>query len=530
MRFISFKQFVREEAILLEDRMDFIKGKYEKQGVNTDHDEHAEHKEPAAIVSHLAQHADPTSKKTYTDWITDKYSKGQFKQEDTDNVHRSLQHFEKHKAKLEKKDINQYKTLSDLDDAVRPHIGTASTKKEKEEHIKTAGLEKLADNGKTQVYHVKSKEASQQVYGGGSERGGTGTNWCTAARSSNCLYDSYHSRGNLYTFHIDGDKKSPYQMHMSPEGKIMETMDRHNHQASAGDLVHHIPEIRGHPEFAGKHPIFDKPEEVSKKIEKYDNPGYVHEAVKGGVKLTPQQSLHVASKAIEHGGQEHKQVLNALIGREDTPSKTIEHLAHHATTSSPAESGRVWGTDSTYHLTSLARHPNITDKAAHDLMHAKVDNLGDTNRLRVTLSNNKNSSGETLSKIHKMNISQREPSHSVGEALSANPSTPSHVLDHMANNSTNHIEKTNALMHSSTSPDVLMKHVDDKSSHAALSTNTNTPSEGLRKIFDASKEKTHIHENLAKNTNTPKDILQVLSEHPDKGIAKSAARSLKGKK
>jgi len=39
--------------------------------------------------------------------------------------------FETHKGKLENKDINQYKSLSDVEDAVEPHLGTTTNRQEK---------------------------------------------------------------------------------------------------------------------------------------------------------------------------------------------------------------------------------------------------------------------------------------------------------------------------------------------------------------------------------------------------------------
>lgn len=536
MKIHNFREFFLEEVYLVEDRIDFLKDKYNKQKINTEHDEDAEHKEPADIVSHFAQHGDPSQKKAYTDWIVDKYGKGQFRQEDADNVRNSLSHFDKHKAKLEKRDINQYKSLEELDDAVRPHIGTASTKREKAEQIKNAGIEKVVGNDKAQVYHVKNKDASCEVYGGGSERGGTGTNWCTAARSDRNMFESYNKRGNLYTFHIDGDAKSPYQMHMSPEGKILETMDRHNHPASAGELVNHVPELRGHPDFKGKHPIFDKPEDMAKKLHDYDNTEYVRSALQGGSHLEPHQYEHLAKKAVEGAlkskdsaeYEQHKNVISALIHNKNLSGGAIEHLLEQHAKSSQDDRSKMFS--SPHLLNVLLGHNNLTDKAANTVLNGPNYDSDEARRHQHSIASNSNASGDIIDKLHNMNKNAREPSDALSESIAIHRNASKEALTDLANHPRNYLVKSAALMHKTTPQEVLAQHAANPVNHAALSLNPNTPAEDLRRIYSENKGKDYIYENLASNKGTPSDILKELEGHPDKNIAKSAARILKGRK
>ncbi|HET8685476.1 MAG TPA: hypothetical protein VFM18_02285, partial [Methanosarcina sp.] len=208
----------------LESRLDFIKNKY-KDKLNTEHDTMATHKDPEAIVSHFAEHGDPTKKKIYTDWIVNQYHKGAFRQEDTPRIHEYLSDFEKYKSKLPEKDINKYGSLKDVGEALKPHMGAPATNKEQKEFENNAGHELKYEDDRIKIYHLKSKEASQNLYGGGVKAGNT--DWCTAARSDDCRFDHYNSKGKLHVVH---DKKTGevYQYH-AHEGQFM---DRHDQPIS----------------------------------------------------------------------------------------------------------------------------------------------------------------------------------------------------------------------------------------------------------------------------------------------------------
>ena len=114
--------------MLLEDRLEFLQKKH--NSINADHDQFAEHKKPEDIVKHFSEHGDPSKNKSHTDWILNQYKKGHIKQEDTPRVHETLSNFDKHKSKLANKDLNSYKHISHLDDALEPHLGTKSKREE----------------------------------------------------------------------------------------------------------------------------------------------------------------------------------------------------------------------------------------------------------------------------------------------------------------------------------------------------------------------------------------------------------------
>lgn len=229
-------------SLLLENRIQFLKDK--NPTIDTSHDTLAIHHSPSDIIDHFAEVGDPSKNKQHTQWILGQYKKKNIRQEDMYRVRPALENFDKYKSKLDKKDINQYKTLSELETAVRPHIGTASTKKEEIQQNITKG-HTLIHEGKdgTKVYRLEpteeGKNASISIYGGGGDLGGTHTSWCTAADSEYNMFKHYSKDQPLHTIHTkDGEV---YQAHPITD----QLMDRHDEEVIGmyedhnGDLVAH---------------------------------------------------------------------------------------------------------------------------------------------------------------------------------------------------------------------------------------------------------------------------------------------------
>jgi hypothetical protein len=172
---LSFKNY------LLENRLDFLK--QNTKNLSTDHDTLAKHKSAPEIIDHFATHADPTTKKTNTAWIVNQYKKGTIRQEDHPRIKSALEGFEKYKSKLPAKDINSYKSLGHLEDAVEPHLGSFSSNREEKASIKHEGADLIHDGKDLMVHKLKTKEAACHY--------GAGTKWCTAARENN-MFDEYH--------------------------------------------------------------------------------------------------------------------------------------------------------------------------------------------------------------------------------------------------------------------------------------------------------------------------------------------------
>jgi hypothetical protein len=150
--------------------------------------------------------ADPTLKKGYIEWIARRYIDGNFLSEDLERVKITLENFEKYKRQLEKKDINQYKTLADLDAVLDPLIQTGtSTKsgKETKREIKKAGIDTVFSTSAVKIIRLKTKEAAIFY--------GANTKWCTAATESTNYFNHYNNQGPIYIIFLDNGRK--YQLH-----------------------------------------------------------------------------------------------------------------------------------------------------------------------------------------------------------------------------------------------------------------------------------------------------------------------------
>jgi hypothetical protein len=202
------------ESILLEDRLQYLKDNTKK--LDTSHDTTGEHKDTPAIVQHLADHADPSKNKQHTQYAVGLYRNKAIKQEDAPRLKSALENFDKYKAKLAPEDkqltTKNYPSISHIEDKIAPHLGTMASKKEAEKNLDQPGHKLVHEDKDIAIYHLSKKEPSQNLYGGGHQRGGTGTSWCTAARSDNCMFDQYHKQGKLHVVH-DKSNGKVYQYH-----------------------------------------------------------------------------------------------------------------------------------------------------------------------------------------------------------------------------------------------------------------------------------------------------------------------------
>lgn len=201
---LSFKQFIILEQELLENRIETLKTRVFKDGFDTSHDTQAQHTDTSDIIDHFANNADPTSKKTHTQWILNQYKKGNIRQGDHSRINDVLSKFETHKGKLppKQRDINRYPTLSHIEKAVEPHLGTTSKRQEKKA-IKSEGAD-LVHNDKERgvtVHHIKTEQASCSY--------GAGTKWCTIGKKDNS-FNAFNKRGPVFIIQHGGRK---YQFH-----------------------------------------------------------------------------------------------------------------------------------------------------------------------------------------------------------------------------------------------------------------------------------------------------------------------------
>jgi len=136
---------------------------------------------------------DPTPNKQYMQPIMNMYVKDKFRGfEDQNRLKDALTLFARFKQRLDNRDINQYASLHDLEDAVEPHAQEL-TKKEKrqqgEYHIDENSYELWKESASYVVVIPKDQKAACAF--------GAGTKWCTASKD-NDYFTQYDDEGTLF--------------------------------------------------------------------------------------------------------------------------------------------------------------------------------------------------------------------------------------------------------------------------------------------------------------------------------------------
>jgi hypothetical protein len=509
-----------EYQYLEENRLQWLKDNVKE--IDSSHDDNAEHREPHAIIDHFAA-ADPSPKKTNTQWVINQYRKTRIRQEDRDRVGQALQHFERFKPRLEKKDINQYGSLSDLEDAVEPHAaaGGPVSKKEEKKAVKLEGADVVHDANGLRVIHTKT-HAANQLYG-------KGTKWCTTMESP-YHFNNYSKDGPLYQLHFNGGEKK-YQFHFE-SGQYADEKD-HTHPVL--DLIAKHPEIKNVQAFKGKHYAFDSSDEFNSRVA-----GGHKYAVRDYGATTP---IHA----------DHK----AMTLRSDTLEQAHKVWSDRIITGDVKHHKDAWD-----HLAGIAGHPNTPAHVIEGLADVAAKGAGKSEAfpLRQSIANNPGAPSHVLDKLYGGPTSHPDE---VNKMLARNPKTgqatlgrmleDKHVhLDLLKNPSleSHHITKMKGYadtlnkgdtardmiheaiaMHPKTSPADLHAYVMGDHHLAASNAvhNPNTPPEA----FEAAMNKNDpIRSAMAKSPHTPTHILEKLSKWDQPFIAGKAAQNLasRGKK
>ena len=174
---------------------------------------------------------DPTPNKQYIQPLMNWYLKDKFRGfEDSGRLRDALKLFARFKQRLDKRDINQYADLHELEDAVGP-MQLELTKKEKrqqgEYHIDPNSYDVFAESARYIVVIPNTSQASCSF--------GAGTKWCTASTGSSEYFNEYSKEGPLYIIRAKDanyDKDSiiatsnpRYQFHFE-SGQFMDIYDR----------------------------------------------------------------------------------------------------------------------------------------------------------------------------------------------------------------------------------------------------------------------------------------------------------------
>lgn len=227
----SFKDFF--ESLLFEDKVDLLVSKQGEKAftayTNDKGSDKPELKDGEAVVRELSGWT-----QKYLQWLVTRYTENQFSLEDKTRVVDAMGNFSKYSKKLELRDINQHKDLSDLEDKLSQFNDNDAKSnrqldKEKEaEMFKSKQAKIFYQDDKIKVIIPGTEEASCHF--------GVGTKWCTAADKNN-LFNTYNKKGKLYIVIAGGEK---YQFHFKTE-QFMDATDR---QVNLVDLVKKFPSLK----------------------------------------------------------------------------------------------------------------------------------------------------------------------------------------------------------------------------------------------------------------------------------------------
>ena len=144
---------------------------------------------------------DPSGNHKYLDWLMKMWYGGEAKQSvfGVLDLIQLVEAFHKYSSQLDKKDINQWKDLGELDHAIGEIEQKGITKQEEKKVIKV-------DSGHPDydVYIPQTWEASCKY--------GMGTKWCTSMKDTRNYYMDYTADGVLY-YIIDKKKKEDHPLY-----------------------------------------------------------------------------------------------------------------------------------------------------------------------------------------------------------------------------------------------------------------------------------------------------------------------------
>lgn len=243
----GFKSFLFEN-MLLEDRISFILDKQSSKIWDAYQKDKGSGKPVEKDANGVLITLSNWSEKNLQ-WLTNSYIKGQYSLEDKGRVVEIIQNFEKFKRKLEKKDLNQYKSLAEIEDSLSKFSeedakSNKQLDREKESKFFTdKDAQLFYEGGGIKVIIPKTSEASCYF--------GRGTKWCTASTSSHNMFDSYSKGGKLYIVYFDDGRK--YQFYFKKN--LMQFMDEKD------------ASIKDWKELTSKYPsLFDAFEKIAKKV------------------------------------------------------------------------------------------------------------------------------------------------------------------------------------------------------------------------------------------------------------------------
>lgn len=213
------------ESILAEGQLEDMRDRHAANGLHPD------------VFNHLYHNALPNNNKSLgdADWLAHRELAGEGVAENHEHVKHIMTEFSKPaiKANLQKKKANQYKSFSELEAAVTPHIGSAVSAKEKSD----AGTEVVFQNDTHIVRHHKTQESMEKAASlplGNPHReecDGKAT-WCVSAsgQSGKDHFANYTENGKHPFYTIEHTANHPTDPHRKYAVLVDPSRNVHEHE------------------------------------------------------------------------------------------------------------------------------------------------------------------------------------------------------------------------------------------------------------------------------------------------------------
>ena len=171
---------------------------------------------------------DPTYKEgsnsvgKYGKWLLGLYKKDNPLEHDIEEIYGLLSLYNQYKNDRKKeieKDINKFKSIADLYDAVN-NVGEAELSvRQQERELRNAykDAKLIFSDNKWEIWVPETYAASCTL--------GKGTEWCTADSRTDEYYNQYTNEGDLYVFINKQNPKEKYQLHIESKS-LMDANDR----------------------------------------------------------------------------------------------------------------------------------------------------------------------------------------------------------------------------------------------------------------------------------------------------------------
>ena len=494
---------------LVENRIEFIKTQ-NKDKIEAAHDPDSVKLGSDKIIDHIANKIDPTTNKSHTQWLVNRYKNGDFKLSDAKDIKKVMKSYEDSKSALENKDLNSFKSISHLKDAIAPVQSRLAAQKAAASEDKNTSAEMpvvFQEDGHT-GYKVPSKAVSIKNYGpqGKLEQ----TTWCTALTGNTNMFNGY--KGGKYTLHLNNGHV--LQLHHQSN----QLMDKNNQPINLRTDPRFAPHRDVIQKYANlTHELEGKPDSKLVKAAPIDS-SVLEQAIAGH-----DQHLNKFVESTERGNSDvyHlystkdslNHISNILLPQAKVSDEMFDKLKQFKTVVGPKyglnREQKVENIDLTH---QLAQSPHTSaaqlKKIAESIDPHKVDITGSTGTTMINLINHENNDAESnhaiVDKIMQM------PEQTTRERLARTFAhrgqyiLPEHLekIDHIDNVKGNAITNDTAVV-----PKEYFEHElnDPNGVHESIAAHKNLPDEIAHKMLSM-KLTPRVYKNLAENHNVDPSV------------------------